>query len=1107
MTVNLKYVCDLGISTDAKSLTVAGKNYSHILGVNAEVDMLSNIHLLTVYGCGCTKIEVIKSIEGKDVVVILLVPLKSSLINLRIDYNKAGIHGGIVVEISNYRNNEVETDNIILNSILEGKSIRLGKLLKNCDKRIKRSKVNVSVSKLCKLLNICLNIIECLDKLAYRSVNTTEADLCKDLVNPLGKINVDITLKSVKKIFTEAAVSLNRRSDDSDVSRIANAYHIINVYRAADLLESVVNLDLGLCGLDNHNAGAYTKVDYSTLCISAGILYSYGIYACVGGCILACIGKTIGLYTCVKNVNFCRILKYGAVCKSNVDVTHGMGLTVILKESVVVYVAVCVNEINVSGVRNNGDHTADGLCIVNYVAEIKHVCDLSVYAVVKICLIISKDDFTIVCNAKEDVLYHSSEWCIVLAVVVCLSIKVIRVEIVPGKDVVAVSGCIKGKIYLFTIGINNHYACINRGIVVSVGYDTDYDVCANLRVTHIIIEGNSYIVGKLCKYVEDRIENVCADAKISDSCVNALCLSNKVCKSDTIGITCIYDAKVEKDLIKPLGKVNVYATLDRVKAGVAVKICVDTCRNNCGIGSEAGNVYRGGGNHIVNLVLLAIPLVKVVFNLGLGLRGLDYKRAHALTNVSDRAGLIIYDNKRVDGVCTGVCGCIAAYIVVTVGLYTYVVELNSVRKLKKIACIVANAVDLMSDNEVVFHIILCSIIILKMTIIVYISAIITEFYVKSLCHNYDGTCYGSRVIHLVAKVKNHCDLNICANVEVCGIGFKSNVTLDVNTNKDLADKRGCICKVAALTNRGSVCLSIKCTGCKIRVGYDVVVINLVPSKLCLDTVGIDGKYAYVESSFIVRICSNCADKVYANVRGKLTADSDLDICYIGRNAIKHCGKDAEVFLIICTTNNVEKSINSSLKLAESHRSAVCKADVKTCRCKNAIKHFKHGLKLLGKKKLNATNDTLNATVIAKTGNINAGDELNGLNVCGISNYGKLVKLVAVLNNLVVDSYGNRSLVNLKINGYRSRLIILVTREEDLNLVSAVICGKADNLCIKAEKLGAADKVALCIIYAICKESEKLCLGVAAVAYADTTVSADNAVKTKVSEGDYTAIGD
>ena len=508
---------------------------------------------------------------------------------------------------------------------------------------------------------------------------------------------------------------------------------------AIPLVSLVINACFGLRGLDYKNSDVRAEVVYNSLCITLGVLNDYLVNTCVDRSIVACVRHTVRLNAYVEDINAIGVHKNCSVSESNLNATHVVRLVIELEMTVIVYISVTVNEIYVSGIGNDYECSVDGLCVIKSISYVKYEGDFSVDAVVKSILICGKDKLTVVSESKEEILNESGCVCLEHAVKISLCAKVIFFKVSLSEYVVIIPGLIVAELNLCSIGIDYHKSRASRRIVVGIGNYRNDKIYTDISVTDVILEGDLCSNGNLTNDISNLVECFNLNSKLYELFVYSINVADERSCSDSVSVSCFKNTVLLEYVVKPLGKVNVESAYDGFKSCNLVKVHRDTCRDNGSIGLKSGNIYGRGVNEITNLMFFTVPLINAVINAGLGLRGLNYKRANALTCVSDISVCITNDDDRSDGVNTRMYGSFLAYVRHTVCLNAYVVVTNAIGKIKKIACLIAVTVLLEFDNEVIFHTVFCGIIELKMTVIIYISAVIAEIYVKRFSNNNDGT--------------------------------------------------------------------------------------------------------------------------------------------------------------------------------------------------------------------------------------------------------------------------------------------------------------------------------------------------------------------------------
>ncbi len=1055
---------ELLVYAEAKLILIGGENYPPVLGINAEEDILDILVCKSVR-CLSTKTDLLKEIKSVDAVLICVDPVESNLLQCGIDEVKTCIHIGHVVRIGYNADNKVDAylakHKLLL--IDEGNGGILVKLCKSVAYSIENSRLYA------KLLKLRSNLVNSRDELGYGKTVLKDLELSKDLVDPSGKVYVDSTLKCIKTKLGERAVAVKHSGDYGHVNTLTE----IGTYGdksvggvvASVLTRTVIYGDVSLGRLDGEGDIAYTEINYSTLLVACGVLNDQLVYTCVYGCDTAVVELSVRLNANEEDINtLVGKLDNRTVSKSDAD-------SRCLSLAVVGEVGVC--NLNLCGVGNDDYLAVNGVSIVNRISDIKKECNLCINTVVKLLLVGGENDSAVIGNTNEDV--YKSLSAVVIAEDSC--VKVVILEVVPGEDVVAVSSLAEADLYLLCIGVDNKQARCDRGIMVGVGNYRDVKVCTDLGVALVILEGNGGLGGKLCHEIKHLVNDLGVNSKLSYKLLSAVEITDKVSCADRCAAVNVQDIILSKKIIKPCGKVYVYVALYRLKTLEAVKVCAETERDNGGVGSETGYVNRGSADD--NGMLLAVPLNNVVLYAGGGPRRLDSENADALTCVSDNAVSVTDNDDSGHGVHTCVYGSSLRCVGHTVSLYAYVVVADIA------ICEIDESAVLILNYKVKLHAVLRGVVKLEVAVVIYVSVAVAEVYVKALGYNYYRTRKQVGVVDLVAPVNDHGKLEVCTDVKSLSTNPEGYVAVDVHTDEQIEYLGGSGSEIAVCSiGRMRTCLEGAVV--EISIGDDVVIVLLVPVDLGSGSVGIDSKHADAERGIIVSVSAYSAEQIYANARGHLAAELDLDVGILGNalDAVKHIEENVEVLLVLCSVGVIVKSVNYCEQLAELNARAVCKADISAeALGYYAVNEREHLPKLLGKEKLNGGNKTLkSATLDVNGGNVKTYDKLDEVKSGRRGNEGISVAL-AVLNNLVVDLNLSGSLGDGDAEAALRGLVALVTRELNRDDVSLVGYGEllhGEAACKVSGVDIAYDNVAVLIDKVCADSSPKLLVGVGVI---------------------------
>ena len=645
-------------------------------------------------------------------------------------------------------------------------------------------------------------------------------------------------------------------------------------------------------------------------------------------------------------------------------------------------------------------------------------------------------------------------------------IQIIRLQIVPGENIVVVPGLVKLQVDLLCIGIDDDNACISRGIMVRVGDDTNDQVYANILVTNVIMEGQHSLTGQLLDHINDFVECANFNTQLSQLGFYLLHIGQEGFRGDTgIGVASFQDAQLFQQDIHPARHIHIDIALNGIQTNVRIKICGDTCRDNGLVRSQSRDIDRANGYKLINSMLVAIPLDSFILHIGGRLGRLNHQSANALASVGDVTGVIPNNDNCSDGVRTSVDRSHLACIRNTIGLNAHIEVLDDVI-VDFVACLITVTILLVGNQQVAFHSVLRNVEEFVVTLVIYSTACIDEVNIQGLSHDNDGTDQRLRVEHFVAKIDDHCDLNISANIQLGLIHFEGNVAIDVHTQENLAN----LC--SGLFEGVTIIIDIDCMGTGVEsttaqqsVSNDVVLIILVPGQIDLGTIGVDGDNAHAEVGLVVVVSADSTDQVHTDVGGQVAANGNHHVSGVSGQTGEHIQQHISISGVLSILQKLTNSGYALLQVRQLHGSAISKTDVGAQGAiDGAVQSAKQLLQLLGQHQLDITNDALDFLALhVHIGYVQANDKVDGIHAGGVSDHGHGVAQVGLpLDQAVVNLHIHNGLVDHHSSSSSACLVIDVTGEPDGD-VGALGSRQVGHIGDELNQLSTADAVALCVI--------------------------------------------
>ena len=471
--------------------------------------------------CRCKEVNVLKQVAGEDTVGIVVVPLELNLIKFGCKNEEARVDRRIMIGVGYDRNDRVYADLSNLKVILKGKHRVVGQLLK---------RLGNAINCICKCVEnltccaLCLKSRKDLGKLfvklvgkranGYAMLSNVGSILYKDLIHPLGKVNVDRAVNS--RPLLVGSVRCNTKGNNGHVgSEIfvgnrANSYLILGVVgiTGSKGLDLILNLNLGLCGKNGDNTYVCTELneiknfvkvfDLEVFKIKLGAVVKlkvgcdHAVNARVYGTLRGVVELAVGLNTNVVNGE-----PLAVVCEHAVNVyVKALRLVVEVNDHIICGVVVLIPQLNVNRVGNNTEYTNDGHGVVELVTPQHTVSDLNIYAVVlnlrrinpNVSLDVAVDIYGeelagIAVNAKHEVLDSKS-----LNVTTNDGCALIHSVPYGESGYVVINGSIPLKLNLIVLRLNNKVVGSVSRFVVRVNGDCAYDV--NTHIGRMEILGN-----------------------------------------------------------------------------------------------------------------------------------------------------------------------------------------------------------------------------------------------------------------------------------------------------------------------------------------------------------------------------------------------------------------------------------------------------------------------------------------------------------------------------------------------------------------------------------------------------------------------------------------
>ena len=747
-----------------------------------------------------------------------------------------------------------------------------------------------------------------------------------------------------------------------------------------------------------------------------------------------------------------------------------------LLRSVVKYAAevaaFAVNDINLNGVGYDNDGTGDHIAHNDAAVDLKlDISKLDVSAETELGSIGYIDDVAVHINGEEAV----GDLCACLVVEGGVSIVIISAcvevnifEEYGSPDVVGVL-VVPLQVDLIHIGSDDEQTCIGGGIMVGVGYDSHYQICANACNLNIVVEAELCLIGdvlehlgEVCAEIIERIDDFGCCACLFKLCVEAGQvvdeLISQLSNGDAVGNA---GSILSKELVNPSGEVDVDNTSYSVEAvDVEAAVGSDHCADNGGV-HIAAVVDGCGVHHIVEVYLLAVEYLDPVFNGDGGLAGLDNEETCACTDIGKVEELIEALNAQlsdiellaviefhIDSGCkvsAGVYGLFGADIALSVGLHAGVVDnqLGIVAERNYVLIVVAvddAAIVVLDDNAEALGLTVKGL----EELIVGNGLFAYELNIIKCGNNCEGTDDGHCILHLVAPVEAESDLQICA-VVLYIIRIQPDICLDITvdiSSQDFAgiavDTQQYICNLKVLSAFfDSACALIHSV--ERRKGHNAVgESGIVPLEGVFGGCGLDEDVAHVIRGLVVAVHSNCAMQIHTDIFGIITADGDHQIV-----SIKHIDQ------IIHSLFNRSGHIAGQPQIAQN---GICATQLfkQLAQTENHIildiEQVQNALKLIRQHKLNNNIQSFNAVQIlvrSQLINIQTYDELDNIHIdldaVLICNNRFAVISLAVVDVNISHIRGGGSLANRQSkDSIVSRFIFIVAIEISGILIAANI---------------------------------------------------------------------
>ena len=401
---------DLRVSADIKFVLVSGYNDLAVV-VNTYKEVCELIAVIIAYNVR-VKIVVIKVAESEYIVAVYRgMEAKLKLNSVRMNYNHTCADCGIVIGIGNDCDDEICACRAVRLVILKSNRRVSGKLLNHLDDLVKSRYGSLRLYKRClKSINI---INEGLCAYSVSVICLKDAVSCKSVINPCGKINVNVSVysgKILKACDIHAKAYGNYGGIGSYGGEICRACRneVVNVIIGAVILVSAaLNLYPRLRRLDYECAYALTCVGNLAVSISDNDYRGDGIRACVGRRSIACVRHAVSLNTRVDQTESV-IIKSRKVYESSVlildhkAVCHLVLHGAVVLEVAIVVLAILIAEVGIKVLGNYYEGTSKDVGVIHLFACINYERELKVCADIKTLGAIMNNDIAVNIKAYEE---------------------------------------------------------------------------------------------------------------------------------------------------------------------------------------------------------------------------------------------------------------------------------------------------------------------------------------------------------------------------------------------------------------------------------------------------------------------------------------------------------------------------------------------------------------------------------------------------------------------------------------------------------------------------------------------------------------------------------
>ena len=412
---------------------------------------------------------------------------------------------------------------------------------------------------------------------------------------------------------------------------------------------------------------------------------------------------------------------------------------------------------------------------------------------------------------------------------------------------------------------DNQQAGIGGGIVVRIGNDTIVEVVAGLGVGHVIVEGQSHILGQLLQDGEQLVDisiqllDVGIDRILSNAQGNQFFNRDQghqiiPVRTDEIDQVSSINALVlelvlSKSLVQPLGEVDVDIAMECIHADLAdIAGHISAAGDQRVIGLQTGN--SGAGNDR-NGMAVAIVIDGAAGDIDGGISGLNSHDTSSGADCQQVAVRIVTGVDSDDGVDTGMNRSLRGSIGLAVGLHASVVELHFALR---------GDHDIAVDGHLDIHSV-TGIVELEDTVVVHVAVFIHEFHIGSIGHDQHRTRDQVADVHCAIELQlNVSNLNVGAVGQVFGVGIDLQFAIVVNGDELMLDQSGGI----LVENAIFVCGSIQVEELQQFTGPDVIFVLVIPLQFHFGNIGGDDQQTGIHGGIMVGIRDHSDDDVCAD---------------------------------------------------------------------------------------------------------------------------------------------------------------------------------------------------------------------------------------------------